>query len=102
MPRIIVDLTGGLLDGATFDSQSADAREADAARRVYEATRGQKLGARFARRSPAGGLQAAEAGWPVEGVASDMPAYQYEVIGWLEEGDEVLIRARFVGVGPRK
>src|SRR5438552_3622028 len=102
MPRIIVDLTGGLLDGATFDSQSADAANAEAARRVYEATRRQRLGARFAQRSPAVSKQATEEKWSVERVASDLPAYEYEVIGWLEEGGEVLVRARYVGVEPRK
>lgn len=102
MPRIIVDLTGGFLDGATFDSRSADADNAEAARWVHEATRGQRVGGRFTRRSPAASRRASEEKWSDERVAADLPAYEYEVIGWLEAGDEVLIRARFVGVEPRK
>jgi hypothetical protein len=98
MARILIDLSGGPLDGATLDSESDDATDAGDARRIHALTKDQRKGARFARVSPAASQGLPLEHWNAGPPGTPFPAYRYEVTDWLESGDETLIRARFVSV----
>ena len=93
--KVIFEFIGGCMDGKTVCSYSQDHAEAEEAEGFMWVSDNGRVGARFMTASPAA-RQALAEGLAKHGSELGLGFRKYEVFERLENGDEVLVRAKNV------